>query len=160
MSFSHFEKRTVACVQLPGLKRKYYWLQEPVVAVMDDGSVRVTPSGRIIDAHSIPAVARIFTGHFVSIMPAGDHDENFLTGRVPRKVADSDYRKALLWFDEARRRTAYARAGLWLGSWHTYNRYARLRAKYGADKVLSYHWAESEAEAIERAKKGLSRVLF
>ena len=160
MSFSHFEKRTVACVQLPGLKRKYYWLKEPIVAVMEDGSARVTPSGRIIDAHSIPPMFRPITGDFTSVIPAAMHDEDYLTGRVPRKVADSDYRKALRYFGEAKRRTAYARFGLWLGGWLAYGRYERIREKYGKDKVFSYHWAESEAEAIERAKKGLSKVLF
>lgn len=158
--FGHFESDVCDVALLPGKRGIYHWLcKTPVYWWDTDGELHGVPVNRISDGYSVPAILWSLIRGLKSMLPAYAHDEAYLLACMSRSQADANLRAGIVatggsWW------TAWkVWAGVRLGGWIAWNRYARLRKKYSQVAIESQHTAETLQEAREKAKQGLSEAL-
>lgn len=153
--FSSFVTVTLDVTEIPGKNRVFLWTREPICWVNTDGVKQYVPAGIVSDGYSYPDFTASLIRGLPSNLPALFHDWQFWTGEAGSLWASNmNIYRAIIDVHGSRYTAVKVVAGLTLGSWRPWRRYAKERAEFGYAEMVRRHTATSEAEAIAIAQKG------
>ena len=132
--FSSFITTSIPVTEIPGKGAVIHWLQANVKWRDVNGATHETPSfGYLSDGYSVPQCMWSLVRGVSSMLPAYLHDYNSQLG-TPKWQSDCDLYYGLLDVNSPMWTAIKVWAGLQIGGWVAYNKYARMRAK-GADII-------------------------